>query len=117
MEKQKLLQHIQVLEEGICFLSPDHKVEYHNGLFIQYLNTIADEASSDASRILKDENFIELQDFLNQNKQHYFAKVISKQGKIFSVRANLFEDGSFEIILSDITKEEKNQTVEARDDR
>jgi two-component system phosphate regulon sensor histidine kinase PhoR len=111
MEKQKLLQHIQVLEEGICFLSPDHKVEYHNGLFIQYLNTIADEASSDASRILKDENFIELQDFLNQNKQHYFAKVISKQGKIFSVRANLFEDGSFEIILSDITKEEKTKRL------
>jgi two-component system phosphate regulon sensor histidine kinase PhoR len=92
-------------------LSPDHKVEYHNGLFIQYLNTIADEASSDASRILKDENFIELQDFLNQNKQHYFAKVISKQGKIFSVRANLFEDGSFEIILSDITKEEKTKRL------
>ncbi|HOE39820.1 MAG TPA: ATP-binding protein [Bacteroidales bacterium] len=111
MERQKLLQHIQVLEEGICFLSPKHEVEYHNGLFIQYLNIIADEASSDASIILTDENFIELQDFLSQDEESYFEKIISKQGKIFAVRANLFKDGSFEVILSDITKEEKTKRL------
>ncbi|HPB58032.1 MAG TPA: ATP-binding protein [Bacteroidales bacterium] len=111
MEKQKLLQHIQVLEEGICFLSPQHKVEYHNGLFIQYLNTIADEPTSDPSIILKDENFIELQEFLAQNEEYYFDRTICKQGKIFAVRANLFEDGSFEVILSDITKKEKTKQL------
>ena len=111
MEIQKLLQHIQVLEEGICFLSPKYEVEYHNGLFIQYLNIIADEASSDASIILTDENFSELQDFLSQDQESYFEKIISKQGKIFAVRANLFKDGSFEVILSDITKEEKTRRL------
>ncbi len=111
MERQKLLQHIQVLEEGICFLSPKHEVEYHNGLFIQYLNIIADEASSDASIILTDENFSEIQDFLSQDEESYFEKIISKQGKIFAVRANLFKDGSFEVILSDITKEEKTRRL------
>jgi two-component system phosphate regulon sensor histidine kinase PhoR len=111
MESQKLLQHIQVLEEGICFLSPKYEVEYHNGLFIQYLNIIADEASSDASIILTDENFSELQDFLSQDQESYFEKIISKQGKIFAVRANLFKDGSFEVILSDITKEEKTRRL------
>ena len=111
MERQKLLQHIQVLEEGICFLSPKYEVEYHNGLFIQYLNIIADEASSDASIILTDENFSELQDFLSQDQESYFEKIISKQGKIFAVRANLFKDGSFEVILSDITKEEKTRRL------
>lgn len=111
MEKQKLLQHIQVLEEGICFLSPQHKVEYHNGLFIQYLNTIADEPTSDPSIILKDENFVELQEFLAQNEEYYFDGTICKQGKIFAVRANLFEDGSFEVILSDVTKKEKTKQL------
>ncbi|HON20258.1 MAG TPA: ATP-binding protein [Bacteroidales bacterium] len=111
MEKQKLLQHIQVLEEGICFLSTEHKVEYHNGLFIQYLNTIADEASSDPSIILRDENFKELQSFLAQDKEYYFEQTISKQGKIFAVRANLFEDGSYEVILNDITKQEKTKQL------
>lgn len=111
LEKQKLLQHIQVLEEGICFLSVNHKIEYYNGLFIQYLNTITDEASSNAELVLVDENFIALQQFLAQNDQHYFEKSISKQGKIFSVRANIFEDGSSEIILSDITKQEKTKQL------
>ena len=111
MERQKLLQHIQVLEEGICFLSPKYEVEYHNGLFIQYLNIIADEASSDASIILTDENFSEIQDFLSQDEESYFEKIISKQGKIFAVRANRFKDGSFEVILSDITKEEKTRRL------
>ncbi len=111
LEKQKLLQHIQVLEEGICFLSANHKVEYYNGLFIQYLNTITDEASSNAELVLADENFIALHQFLAQNDQHYFENSISKQGKIFSVRANIFEDGSSEIIFSDITKQEKTKQL------
>lgn len=111
LEKQKLLQHIHVLEEGICFLSPDQKVEFYNGLFIQYLNTISNETSSDASIILKDDNFKELQHFLTQKERPYFEKTISKQGKVFSVRANIFEDESFEIILSDITKQEKTKQL------
>jgi len=52
-----------------------------------------------------------LQDFLSQDQESYFEKIISKQGKIFAVRANLFKDGSFEVILSDITKEEKTRRL------
>ncbi len=111
LEKQKLLQHIQVLEEGICFLSADRKVEFYNGLFLQYLNTIADEASSDAEAILKDKNFEKLQDFFKQKNIQYFEDKINKQGKTFSVRANIFKDESLEIILIDITKQEKTKLL------
>ena len=52
-----------------------------------------------------------MQDFLSQDQESYFEKIISKQGKIFAVRANLFKDGSFEVILSDITKEEKTRRL------
>ncbi|MCO6495208.1 MAG: two-component sensor histidine kinase [Bacteroidetes bacterium] len=110
-EKQKLLQHIQVLEEGICFLSAAKEVEYYNGLFIQYLNTITDEVSSEAAIILRDENFIELQEFLHQHQQHYFEQVLQKQGKHFSIKANIFENNSFEIIITDITKQEKTKQL------
>src|SRR5690606_10796731 len=106
-----LLQHIQVLEEGICFLSADKKVEFHNGLFLQYLNTIADESSSDAQTILTDKSFQKLQDFLEQEGLHFFEETISRQGKIFSVRANIFKDRSFEIILNDITRQEKTKQL------
>lgn len=111
LERQKLLQHIQVLEEGICFLSADRKVEFYNGLFLQYLNTIADEASSDAEAILKDKNFEKLQDFFKQKNIQYFEDKINKQGKTFSVRANIFKDESLEIILIDITKQEKTKLL------
>ncbi|MEN9447361.1 MAG: Alkaline phosphatase synthesis sensor protein phoR [Bacteroidota bacterium] len=111
LEKQKLLQHIQVLEEGICFLSADKKVEFHNGLFIQNLNNITDEATSDATTVITDANFVTLQQFLAQQKIHYFEQSIQKQGKVFSLRANIFEDKSFEIILSDITKQEKTKQL------
>jgi len=107
LEKQKLLQHIQILEEGICFLSPEHKVEFHNGLFIQYLNTICDEPDSNPALILSDPGFRKLQKFLTKKENPYFENQIKKQGKTFSVRANVFEDGSLEIILNDITKQEK----------
>lgn len=107
LEKQKLLQHIQILEEGICFLSPEHKVEFHNGLFIQYLNTICDEPDSNPVMILSDPGFRKLQKFLGKKESPYFEDKIKKQGKTFSVRANVFEDGSLEIILNDITKQEK----------
>lgn len=107
LEKQKLLQHIQILEEGICFLSPQYKVEFHNGLFIQYLNTICDEPDSDPALILSDPGFRKLQKFLKKKEKPYFEDQIVKQGKTFLVRANVFEDESLEIILNDITKQEK----------
>lgn len=106
LEKQKLLQHIQILEEGICFLSSKHKVEFHNGLFIQYLNTICDEPSSDPNLILSDPSFKDLHEFLRKKNKPYFEEQIKKQGKTFSVRANIFEDNSLEIILNDISREE-----------
>lgn len=110
-EKQKLLQHIQVLEEGICFISPDKNIQFYNGLFIQYLNTITDEPGSDAKIVLTDPAFEEVQQFINRNKASYYENVLHKQGKIFSVRINRFEDFSFEIILNDITKQEKTKRL------
>lgn len=111
LEKQKLLQHIQISEEGICFISTDHEVEFYNGLFIQYLNVLTDEPSSEARVILSDPLFSKLHVFLKQNIQDYFEDKIDKHGKSFTIRANVFEDGSYEIILNDITKEEKTKKL------
>lgn len=110
-EKQKLLQHIQILEEGICFFSADHEVEFHNGLFIQYLNTITDEPTSEAGTILTDPTFRQVQHFLLHKDGFYFETQIKKQGKAFSLRANIFGDQSFEITLNDITKQEKTRLL------
>jgi len=107
MEREKLLQHVHNSEEGVCFFAADRKVEFYNALFIQYLNTIADEPENDPSAIFKNDAFDEMNRFLNNGNETYFETQIRRQGKKFSLRVKIFEDKVFEIVLNDITKQEK----------
>ncbi|HTO16868.1 MAG TPA: ATP-binding protein [Edaphocola sp.] len=111
LEKQKLLQHIQISEEGICFISSNQQVEFYNGLFIQNLNSLTDQAKSDATIILTEATFIDLHRFIKNGNHPYFETKIQKSGKTFILKANYFEDKSLEIILSDITKQEKTKLL------
>ncbi|MDR0790252.1 MAG: HAMP domain-containing histidine kinase [Bacteroidales bacterium] len=110
LEREKLLQHVHSLEEGICFFSADKRVEFHNNLFIQYIDTITSSTNNPLS-VFYDAAFDELNLFLKQRKGNYFETQIKKQGKAFSLRLNIFEDESFEIILNDITKQEKTHLL------
>jgi signal transduction histidine kinase len=111
-EREKLLQHVHTSEEGLCFFSAKGTVEFYNGLFIQYLNTITDEANSDPSVALSDPSFEKLTSFLaNPEGSRYAGIQISKQGKSFSALVNIFDDGSFEMIINDITKQEKTRQL------
>lgn len=111
IEKQKLLQHIQISEEGICFISHTGKVEFYNGLFLQYLNQLTDEPVVDAGIVLKEPVFASLHVFLSHKTENYFETSIQKHGKSFSLRANIFEDKSFEVVLTDITRQEKTRNL------
>ena len=111
LEKQKLLQHIQISEEGICFASAKKEVEFHNGLFIQYLNQLTDELASNARVVFSDTTFAALHQFLKQGNENYFETQINKHGKIFSLQANVFDDKSFEIVLNDITRQKKTRQL------
>jgi len=112
-EREKLLQHIHSSEEGICFFASDKSVEFYNGLFIQYINTIIDEANSDLSAIFSNIHFENVNSFLtNRNiEQKYFETKIEKQAKVFAVRLNIFENNSFEIVINDITHTEKTRIL------
>ena len=107
LERKKLLQHVHSSEEGICFFSAGRTVEFYNGLFIQYLNTVADEPDSNLSAVFTDTIFDEMNRFLSSNNSKYFETQIHRQGKTFSLRVNVFEDKGFEIVLNDITRQEK----------
>ncbi|MDR1847883.1 MAG: HAMP domain-containing histidine kinase [Bacteroidales bacterium] len=113
-EREKLLQHVHSLEEGICFYSCAKQVEFYNALFLQHIDTITDRSSNPLA-VFYDTAFEEVQTFLKQNEHtsenNYLETQIKKQGKIFSLRMNIFEDKSFEIILNDITKQEKNRLL------
>src|SRR5690554_3258929 len=111
-EREKLLQHVHSSEEGICFFSETKKVEFFNGLFLQYLNLIADNANSEPTVLFSDAVFDKLNLFLaSPDRDDYFETEIEKHSKHFSLRANIFKDRSFEIILNDITKQRKTQLL------
>jgi signal transduction histidine kinase/HAMP domain-containing protein len=111
-EREKLLQHVYSSEEGLCFFTPDKEVQFYNGLFIQYLNTIEDEPT-EATAIFSNPLFNKITIFLlsHDKEENYFETQISKQGKYFTVRINIFDDDSFEIIINDITKQEKTRQL------
>lgn len=111
MEREKLLQHIHSSEEGICFFTDNRKVEFYNGLFIQYLNTLTNEPQSEPYAIFSDELFQNINSFLTKPNGNYFETLLNKHGKTFSVRVNIFEDNSFEIVLNDITRREKTRQL------
>ncbi|MDR2119414.1 MAG: two-component sensor histidine kinase, partial [Tannerella sp.] len=113
LEREKLLQHVHSSEEGLCFFSPDNKVEFYNGLFIQYLNTIIDETDSNPASVLTDVSFGKISSFLSGRgaNESYFETQIDKHGKTFSAGVNVFDDKSFEIIINDITKQEKTRRL------
>jgi signal transduction histidine kinase len=111
LERQKLLQHIQISEEGICFISSLNEIEFYNGLFIQYINQITDNPVSNPNVILLDDVFVDLHKFIISREVNYFESKIEKHGKVFSLKATIFDDNSFEVILTDITQQEKMQQL------
>ena len=112
LEREKLLQHIHSSKEGLCFFNSKNEVEFYNGLFMQYLNTLLKSESFDPKAILKDSMFKELQLFLKENKDTpYWESKVNEQGKQFSIRVNCFEDKSFEVILNDVTEQEKTKQL------
>ncbi|MDR0725523.1 MAG: two-component sensor histidine kinase [Prevotellaceae bacterium] len=117
LEREKLLQHVHSSEEGLCFFSAGRSVEFYNGLFIQYLNVITDLTNSNPSIVFTDAAFGKVAEFLSNREagdnvfEAYFETHIDKQGKNFAVRVNVFDDRSFEIIINDITKQEKTRRM------
>jgi signal transduction histidine kinase len=114
LEREKLLQHVHISGEGLCFFSHDRTVEFYNGLFIQYLNFLTDESTSDPLTIFAEPKFKETAAFLSQPssaQDNYFETLIRYQGRFFNIQVNLFEDRSFEIIINDITRQEKTRRL------
>src|SRR5699024_8837903 len=60
---------------------------------------------------LEDPIFAPVKGFLKRKKGNYFETEIRKQGKIFSLQVNIFKDKSSEIILNDITRQEKTKQL------
>ena len=112
VEREKLLQHFQHSQEGLCIFSREREKIYANSHFIQYLNLIVDNPTLSVNPIFEQPIFKDLQNFLQtKSTENTFRITISKDGKHFDTRVVRFEDGSFEITINDITKLEKTRLL------
>lgn len=116
MERKKLIQHFSNLDEGIAIFNADRNCVYYNSHFIRHLNMILDEATFSPESVFTSEEFADMNAFLsepaaNDGHLHRWSGRIGKGGNYFSVKTIVFEDGSFEIILSNISEEEKDRML------
>jgi len=119
LQKEKLFRHLHVLNEGVAFFSPGREVTLSNNHFMVFLNAIT------GTHTLKPEGFIDhpllapIKAFLDDHQDIPGKKQetpstechIQKAGRHFGVRCILFQDNSFEIVLTDITRLEHSKTM------
>lgn len=113
MEREKLLQHFHYSEEGIAIFSKDREKIYANSHFLQFLNIILDKPTLEIENIFTDSGFEDFVHFLDtdEREENMYNKRIEKNGRQFNVRVIVFDDNSFELYISDITKSEKTRLL------
>lgn len=121
IEKNKLYSHLIALNEGIAFFTPDKKKILRNNHFIQFLNFISDESNISEEQMFSVDEFKKLNEFLEkhlhdglvikQSDLPHLELVIYKDKRTFNVHAIIFTDRTFEIVIRDITKLEKQKII------
>jgi two-component system phosphate regulon sensor histidine kinase PhoR len=120
-EKERLIRHLNVLQEGIAIFSQQKKKLLANNHFIQYVNIISDKPIILPDHIFEIKEFKEVNYFIdkqiisNQSDSRAYPEsmdvTINKDNKSFSVKCIVFNDNSFEILITDISKLEKRKRI------
>lgn len=117
-EKDKLFNHLNALNEGVAFFSPERTIIFNNDHFIQLLNMVSGDLRIFSSSFFEIPEFGEIGDFLDKNQgvesQEELPKLeyqVNKDGRFFRVQCILFNDKSFEVIINDITRIGKNKLI------
>ncbi|MEN8225753.1 MAG: HAMP domain-containing sensor histidine kinase [Bacteroidota bacterium] len=121
LEREKLFNHLFALNEGVAIFSVEKKKLLSNNHFIQYLNIISEQSSISAERFFDVSEFKPVKKFINQYVKGHeqinaenlpqFEVTVNKEGRYYSTRCIVFPDGSFEILITDITSLEKRRIL------
>ena len=114
LEKEKLISHLFVLNEGIGFFSADKQAILNNSHFVFYVNIISEETTTALENIFGAEEFSEINSFIDKtlidNTIYQFHELprieysIQKDKYHFQIQCIIFPDKSFEILISDQTQ-------------
>ena len=117
MEREKLIKHFQYAKEGFALFSAEGKEILSNILFIQFANLISDSQLQQSEEVLEIPELDSILNFLHKNISNSKHKVlresvtIDKNGKIFLIECILFLDNSYEIAISDISRQEEESRM------
>ena len=113
-EREKLITHLQISNEGLAIFNAGRDVVLANGLFMQYINLISDRNIGAVEEAFQVKELKPLVDFIRMSRENFTPGelrqkllVVDKNGYVFNLSVALFVDNSFEISISDITKQEE----------
>lgn len=116
--KEKLLDHINALNDGVVFFSADKKLLFHNDRFMTLMSIITGKKIPDD--ILSSPDLMYIKEFVdsalerkdrNSDQLPKLEYQIKKWGRFYSVQCYVFLDNGFEVILTDVTKIGKNKLI------
>lgn len=121
LEKDRLFNHMNILNEGISFFKPNKEKMLANSHFIQYISIISNTSTISAEHIFEIPEFKKINNFLNENlaKEIEFLPnelpqieyTFNKNEQYFKVLCIVFADKSFEILITDVTRPEKRRLL------
>jgi two-component system, OmpR family, phosphate regulon sensor histidine kinase PhoR len=113
-EKEKLISHLFVLKEGVAFFSPQKKIILNNSHFIFYSNILAEESTVSLEKIFELKEFSAINEFIDQsmadgsnyslNELPRIEYSVQRDGAHFQIQCIIFQDKSFEILITDNTQ-------------
>lgn len=118
-ERERLMRHFHYFEGGIAIFSPERKKVYANPRFMQFVNTILERPTPDVNVLWNERSFAPAVEFLDisggkraaMEEAPVFRFTITAGGNYFMVQLLVYNDGSFEMTLTDVTRSEKNKLL------
>jgi signal transduction histidine kinase len=114
-EREKLIQHLQISQEGLGIFSSEKKEILVNSHFIVYTQILSDKELVSADEIFELPEFADLNHFIDegmqtkaQNRKRF---MLEKGGKVFLIQCIVFKDATFEISVNDITVQDQENKL------
>lgn len=121
IEKEKLFNHLNVLNEGIAFYSKKKVCTLSNSHFIQKINIISSKSIREPAEIFELDEFKKLKKFVNKHIKSdnpldvenlpQLNYTIAYDERYFKIQCIIFLDKSFEVMITDITRLEKRRLL------
>lgn len=114
-EREKLIKHLQISQEGLGIFSSSKKELLVNSHFVQYANILSDTDIERTDQIFSIPEFAEINEYIDASMRDKISKrkrvVIEKGSKVFMVQCMVFQDDSFEVSINDISMQENENEL------